>query len=54
MEVVRLAEILLVVPVVEAFAGSVVLQLPPLPVVDVLAMPPPKIGIVHILLLLLC
>lgn len=49
MEVVGLAEILLVLPVVQALTGGVVAQLPPLPVVHVLTEPPKKPGVVNVL-----
>lgn len=53
-EVVGLAEILLVVSVVQALAGGVVLQLPPLPIVHVLTEPPKKRRVVNVLSPFLC
>jgi len=53
-KVVRFAEILLVVSIVQMFTCSVVLQLPPLTVVDILTVASKKMRIIYVLALFLC
>lgn len=54
MEVVRFAEILLVISIVEAFTCSIILQLPPLSVVDILTVASKKIRVIYVLSPFLC